>query len=68
MVAQVREKEEEAVMLRRQVIAAWRPCGQQCIAVGANQFAFVQRLHREMGAAQGQMPGRDEGRGNSEDE
>ena len=29
---------------------------------------FVQRLQREMGAAQGQMPGREEGRRSSEDE
>ena len=41
---------------------------QQFIALGANQFAFVQRLQREMGAAQGQMPGIEEGRRNSEDQ
>ena len=35
---------------------------QQFIALGANQFAFVQRLQREMGTAQGQMPGIEEGR------
>ena len=41
---------------------------QQLIALGANGIeAFVQRLQREMGAAQGQMP-RVEGRRNSEDE
>ena len=52
-------------MLRKQVIAAWRPCG--------NKLSFWERIvsrprskYREMGAAQGQMPGREEGRRNSE--
>ena len=42
---------------------------QQFIALGANGIeTFVQRLPREMGAAQGQMPRREEGRRNSKDE
>ena len=42
---------------------------QQFIALGANRIeVFVQRLQRETGTAQGQMPGREEGRRNSEDE
>ena len=42
---------------------------QQFFAMGANGVeAFVQKLQREMGAAQGQMPRREEGRRNSEDE
>ena len=42
---------------------------QQSIALGANAIeTFVQRLQREMGAAQGQMPEREEGRRSSEDE
>ena len=42
---------------------------QQFIALGANRVeVFVQRLQRETGTAQGQMPGREEGRRNSEDE
>ena len=42
---------------------------QQFIALGANGIeTFVQRLQREVGAAQGQMPRREEGRRNSEDE
>ena len=53
------EKKEEAVMLRRQVIAAWRRPWQQFVALNRSE-AFVQRLQREMGAAQGQMPGREE--------
>ena len=40
---------------------------QQLIALGANGIeAFARMLHREMGAAQGQMPGREEGRRDSE--
>ena len=42
---------------------------QQPIALGANGMeTFVQRLQRQMGAAQGQMPRREEGRRNSVDE
>ena len=42
---------------------------QQFIALGANGIeTFVQRLQREMGAAQGQMPGREKDRRSSEDE
>ena len=42
---------------------------QQFIALGANGFeTFAQRLQREMGAAQGQMPGREKDRRSSEDE
>ena len=42
---------------------------QQFIALGANGIdTFVQRLQKEMGAPQGQMPRRGEGRRNSEDE
>ena len=43
---------------------------QQLIALGANGIeTFLQRLQREMGAVQGQMPERErEGRRNSEDE
>ena len=42
---------------------------QQFIALGANEFeTCVQRIQREMGAAQGQMPRREEGRRSSEDE
>ena len=43
--------------------------GQQFIVLRANRIeVFVQRLQREMGTAQGQMPGREEGKRNSEDE
>ena len=41
---------------------------QQIIALGTNQAEATSQRHREMGATQGQMPGRDEGRRNSEDE
>ena len=42
---------------------------QQLIALGAHGIeAFVQRLQKATGAAQGQMPRREEGRRNSEDE
>ena len=42
---------------------------QQFIALGVNRIeVFVQRLQREMGTAQGQMPGREEGTRKSEDE
>ena len=40
---------------------------QQFIALNRIE-AFVQRLQREMGAARGQMPGREEERRNSEGE
>ena len=42
---------------------------QQFVALGAYRIeVFVQRLQRKMGTAQGQTPGREEGRRNSEDE
>ena len=62
-------------MLRRQKIAAWRPCGNKllpCAAVGPNQVdalasAVFQRF-KESGAVQEQVPGRDERRRNSVEE
>ena len=39
-----------------------------CAAVGPNQVDAVFQRFRESGATQGQMPGRDERRRNSEDE
>ena len=71
-----REKKEEAAMLRRQVLAAWRPCGSKllpCVLQWvrtrtiALANAVLQRF-KESGATQGQMPGRDERRRNSADE
>ena len=41
---------------------------QQIIALGANRIEAVFHRYGEMGAAQGQMPGREEGRRKSEDE
>ena len=41
---------------------------QQFIAVGANRVEAMFQRYRVMGAAQGQMPGREEGGRNSEDE
>ena len=40
---------------------------QQIVALGANRVEAMFQRYREMGAAQGQMPGREEGRRNSED-
>ena len=65
-----REKKEEAAKLRKQVTAVWRLCGSNLSPweqIELIEAFFVQRLQREMGAAQGQMPRR-EGRRNSEDE
>ena len=62
------EKKEEAVMLRKQVMAGLGALWQQLIALGANGIeTFVQRIQREMAAAQGQMSGREE-EASSEDE
>ena len=41
---------------------------QQIIALGANRVEAMFQKCREMGSAQGQMPGREEGRRDSEDE
>ena len=63
------EKKEEVAMHRRQVMAAWGPCGSNSSPWEQMELRpFVQRLQREMGAAQGQMPGREEGRRNSDHE
>ena len=40
---------------------------QQIIVLGTNQAEAMSQRYREMGAIQGQMPGREEGRRNSED-
>ena len=38
-------------------------CLEEFISLGANRIeTFVQRFHRDMGTAQGQVPGREEGR------
>ena len=56
-------------MLRRQEIAAWRPCGSKLLPnqIDALANAVFQRF-KESGAVQEQMPGRDERRRNSEEE
>ena len=63
------DKKEEAVKHRRQVIAAWRPCGNSLSPWERIELrSFVHRLQREMGTAQEQMSGREGGRRNSENE
>ena len=52
-------------MIRKQVIAAWRPCGNK-LSPWERIVSRLRSKYREMGAAQGQMPGREEGRRNSE--
>ena len=53
-------------MHRRQVMAAWRPCGSNLPLWRTNGIeTFVQKTPGEIGAAQGQMPRREEGRRNS---
>ena len=63
------EKKDEAAMLRRQEIAAWRPYGSKLLPnqIDALANAVFQRF-KESGAVQEQMPGRDERRRTSEEE
>ena len=48
--------------------ASWQQITAVCAAVGPNQVDAVFQRFRESGPTQGQMPGRDERRRNSEDE
>ena len=63
----MQQKKEEAVMLRSQVTAAWRLLWRQFIAFGANRVEVCSKVQRN-GSCPGQMPGREEGRRNSEEE
>ena len=59
------EEKEEVAMLRKQVTAAWKSCGNSLSPWENRIEAFVQRLQREVWE---QMPGREEGRRNCGDE
>ena len=63
------EKKEEVTKHRKTGSCCMEEAWQHLVALGANQMeALLQRLQRKKGAVQGWMPGKEEGRRNSENE